>query len=472
MSRRSVAITDNTPSIEEAQIQPGQQALRVWNVNAGGGGGDGTEYNRDSAAGATDLGTQILAVRNDTPGSLVDTDGDYTPLQVDADGALRVNAEVTQATHDDLNLNANVQQGDNDVAAGNALFVQPGTGAAFPVTDNGGSLTVDGSVSVSNFPSSLEVTQATHDDLNLNANVQQGDSDVGAANALYVRPGTGAAFPVTDNGGSLTVDGTVTVSDGSRVIVTDETGISEGYDMAIRRLGDGQVVDDDGGPIPMMLVEAEASSFEDLSYVPFRATSDGELRVHVDNDAVRVDGTLDIATVSPGTGNLNLGKSYNQTLPTTTGSVGVAAIVQRQDSLSVSTAANGNGAYLKSDSLGRLYVKTDMPTITKFSASTDGRPITVAATSSPGTTIHVSDDGDTESIHVWASNDSDSAVTLTLQWGSTASSDDVEFTLAPNETRKIIDGAVLQPTGGSATLRAFCSTTNVVQVFGRVEVQS
>lgn len=32
---------------------------------------------------------------------------------------------------------------------------------------------------------------------------------VGAANALYVQPGTGAVFPISDNGGSITVDGTV-----------------------------------------------------------------------------------------------------------------------------------------------------------------------------------------------------------------------------------------------------------------------
>lgn len=41
---------------------------------------------------------------------------------------------------------------------------------------------------------------------------QYGGTAVGAANAVHVQPGTGAAFPVTDNGGSLTVDGTVAVT--------------------------------------------------------------------------------------------------------------------------------------------------------------------------------------------------------------------------------------------------------------------
>jgi hypothetical protein len=59
-------------------------ALRVT------GGGGGIEYDRDDAAGAADTGKMILAVRSDAGGSLVGADGDYTPIQVDANGAIRV----------------------------------------------------------------------------------------------------------------------------------------------------------------------------------------------------------------------------------------------------------------------------------------------------------------------------------------------------------------------------------------------
>lgn len=58
------------------------------------------------------------------------------------------------------------------------LPIQPGTGAAFPVTDNGGSLTVDGTV----------------------AATQSG---------TWTVTGSGGTFPVTDSGGSLTVDAPV-----------------------------------------------------------------------------------------------------------------------------------------------------------------------------------------------------------------------------------------------------------------------
>jgi hypothetical protein len=48
----------------------------------------------DSAHGSGDQGIMGLAVRNDTEGSLVDTDGDYAPLQVDSSGRLRVTTSV------------------------------------------------------------------------------------------------------------------------------------------------------------------------------------------------------------------------------------------------------------------------------------------------------------------------------------------------------------------------------------------
>lgn len=52
-------------------------------------------YAEDAAHTTGDLGQMALAVRNDTNSSLVDANGDYAPLQVDANGALKVSAEVT-----------------------------------------------------------------------------------------------------------------------------------------------------------------------------------------------------------------------------------------------------------------------------------------------------------------------------------------------------------------------------------------
>ena len=54
------------------------------------GGGGGTQYNIDDAGGATDTGTVLLAVRDDTLTTLTPVDGDYVALRVSSTGALHV----------------------------------------------------------------------------------------------------------------------------------------------------------------------------------------------------------------------------------------------------------------------------------------------------------------------------------------------------------------------------------------------
>lgn len=56
----------------------------------------GLSHAEDAAHVSGDAGVQALAVRNDTLASLVDADGDYAPLQVDATGALYVNVQSNQ----------------------------------------------------------------------------------------------------------------------------------------------------------------------------------------------------------------------------------------------------------------------------------------------------------------------------------------------------------------------------------------
>lgn len=68
----------------------GKEAL---DVNIAGSTGLGI-YDEDSAHVSGDKGQLGLAVRSDAGGSLVSADGDYTPFSIDADGRLRVAAEI------------------------------------------------------------------------------------------------------------------------------------------------------------------------------------------------------------------------------------------------------------------------------------------------------------------------------------------------------------------------------------------
>lgn len=60
-----------------------------------------SEYAEDSAHTTADIGSFILAVRNDAGTSLVDTDGDYAPLQVDSSGALLTATTLSSNVADD-----------------------------------------------------------------------------------------------------------------------------------------------------------------------------------------------------------------------------------------------------------------------------------------------------------------------------------------------------------------------------------
>lgn len=55
----------------------------------------GLTYAEDTAHTSGDMGIMGLAVRNDAGTSLVSADGDYAPLSVDANGALRVSGSIT-----------------------------------------------------------------------------------------------------------------------------------------------------------------------------------------------------------------------------------------------------------------------------------------------------------------------------------------------------------------------------------------
>lgn len=132
----------------------------VVEVNIGGAsevlvGGDGTygmdvdvtrlsvEKAEDAAHSTGDKGIMLLAVRKDTAAALADTDGDYAPLEIDANGKLHVQVGNTSIAVSD------------GAAAGSAsgLIVAGKDGssnAQFLTTDTDGHLQVDTIKSVAN----------------------------------------------------------------------------------------------------------------------------------------------------------------------------------------------------------------------------------------------------------------------------------------------------------------------------------
>ena len=109
---------------------------------------------------------------------------------------------------------------------------------------------------------------------------------------------------------------------------------------------------------------------------------------------------------------------------------------------------------------------------TILSGSTDGRGILVAATSSPGTTIHTGPTATSALHEVWlyAQNYDTTDRKLTIQWGgTTAGTDDIEFTVkAENGLYLMVPGLILRGNATPLVVRAFAATATSLVIHGYV----
>lgn len=108
-----------------------------------------------------------------------------------------------------------------------------------------------------------------------------------------------------------------------------------------------------------------------------------------------------------------------------------------------------------------------------LSGSTGGRAIKVAATGTPGTTIHTGSTNTAVLDEIWlyATNTDTTARKLTIEWGGTTSPDDlIELTIpAESGLTLVAPGLLLAGASPSAlVIRAFAATTNVIQIHGYV----
>lgn len=107
-----------------------------------------------------------------------------------------------------------------------------------------------------------------------------------------------------------------------------------------------------------------------------------------------------------------------------------------------------------------------------LSGSTDGRAILVAATASPGTTIHTASTTTTTFDEVWlyAQNTDTTDRKLTIEWGGTTSPNDlIEFTVkAENGLYLMVPGLILRGNATALIVRAFAATANVITISGYV----
>lgn len=235
------------------------------------------QYPEDSAHVSGHFMTPILCVRRDTPTSLVGADNDYIPCTTDSAGRIHMAGLVTNA---------------------GTFAVQAAQSGTWTV-----GLTAGGDVDILTVPAPLSTTG--------------GGTEATALRVTVANDSTGV-LSVDDNGGALTVDGTVTVTDGAgalNVIV-------------------------DSGAITATVTDGA-----------------GALNVIVDSGTVTTVTTLTGTTsLTPGVAAGNLGKAEDAAAASA--DTGVMVLMQRQDTPASTTGADGDYSTLRGTDTGRLYTST------------------------------------------------------------------------------------------------------------------
>lgn len=104
-----------------------------------------------------------------------------------------------------------------------------------------------------------------------------------------------------------------------------------------------------------------------------------------------------------------------------------------------------------------------------LSGSTDGMPIKIVATSTPGTAIHTAVSGSVsfDEVWLWASNTDTTDRLLTIEYGdATAPDHNIDVTIpAQSGLILVLPGVVLN---NAETVKAFAASANKINVVGYV----
>jgi hypothetical protein len=105
-----------------------------------------------------------------------------------------------------------------------------------------------------------------------------------------------------------------------------------------------------------------------------------------------------------------------------------------------------------------------------LSGCTNGRPILIAASATPGTLIHTAIAGNSskDEVYLWFYNTTGSTVDLTVQWGGVTDPADLmvdHYKLTGHTLEQIAFG---QPVNGGLVIRAYATTGSVITCTGYV----
>src|SRR3990172_2475974 len=98
-----------------------------------------------------------------------------------------------------------------------------------------------------------------------------------------------------------------------------------------------------------------------------------------------------------------------------------------------------------------------------LSGSTDGQPIQVAATGTPGTVVHAASASPTiDLVWLWASNVTGSDVILTVEFGTAGAAFEVDQKITANDNELVLAGV---PLTNSKTVKVYAASGSAINVY-------
>lgn len=294
----------------------------------------------DAAHSSGDVGVMPLAVRQDVAGTIAGTDGDYTPLQVDASGSLRVTAG--SSTTDD---------------------------SAF--TAGSSAISLNGAVYDDTAPDSVDEGDAGAIRMSANRNVYTQIRDA-AGNERGVNVTAGNALTVDGSATTQPISGTVTAN-----LSATDNAVLDAIQAAVETIDNA--------------ISGSEMQVDIVASLPAGTNAIGTLAA---NSGVDI-GDVDVTSVVPGTGATNLGKAEDTAH--STGDVGVMALAVRQDTAGAFVTADGDYSPLQVNSSGSLRVLADLGTtdnavLDNIETNTDSLTVTGGGTEASALRVTIAND--------------------------------------------------------------------------------
>ena len=98
-----------------------------------------------------------------------------------------------------------------------------------------------------------------------------------------------------------------------------------------------------------------------------------------------------------------------------------------------------------------------------LTGSGDGTPLSIAATGTPGTTLHTVPASAVDEVWLWLSNYGTTTRTVTIELGTTTATENIDITVAAGTVVLAIPGI---PMDESLVVRAFADVADNVSAFG------